>query len=142
LDVIGEALEELRQRAAAVFLQQLFWVAGGLVEGLRHGALGATPERKKQLARLDQQIKRIVDGTERSVLRSSCEALVRAMLYELAQARGAAAPRIAELRDAFALEELVAPADADAAAQPAPEVLQTVAQALTKEVEQAQDVLA
>jgi chemosensory pili system protein ChpA (sensor histidine kinase/response regulator) len=93
-------LDELQGHASLGVLEQLFWVAGGLLEGMIEGGLDATPERKKHLARLDQQIKKVVDGTEKSVLRSSSEAVVRALLFDVAQAR-AATPKLTQLRQAF-----------------------------------------
>ncbi len=146
LHAIAAVLEELQAQASLGVLEQLFWIAGGLLEGMIEGALEPTPERKKHLARLDQQIKKIVDGTEKSVLRSSSEAVVRAILFELAQAR-VATPKITQLKQAFRLDELLGLServlrDNDEESKPSPEVLQSVAGVLAHEIEQAQDMLA
>jgi chemosensory pili system protein ChpA (sensor histidine kinase/response regulator) len=145
LGIIAEVLDALQAQASSPILEQLFWVAGGLLEGMTQGELEATPERKKHLARLDQQIKKIVDGVERSVLRSSSEALVRAILFDLARA-GTSTPKIAQLKQAFRLDELIGESvddvDLDASDKPSPEVLKSVAVELGKEIEQAQDMLA
>jgi len=97
------------------------------------------------LARLDQQIKKIVDGVEKSVLRSTSEAVVRGILHDLAQAQSTV-PKIAQLRQAFRLDELLGESvddvDLDAPDKPSPDVLKSVAAALGKEVEEAQDMLA
>ncbi|HEX9811114.1 MAG TPA: Hpt domain-containing protein [Burkholderiales bacterium] len=145
LGTIAGVLDELQSNASTGVLEQLFWVAGGLLEGMIAGELEPTSERKKHLARLDQQIKKIVDGVEKSVLRSTCEALVRSILHDLARAQSAA-PKIAQLKQAFRLDELLGESvddvDLDAPDRPSPEVLKSVAVALGKEVEQAQDMLA
>jgi chemosensory pili system protein ChpA (sensor histidine kinase/response regulator) len=145
LAAIAEVLGALQAQASSPVLEQLFWVAGSLLEGMIQGELEATPERKKHLARLDQQIKKIVDGVERSVLRSSSEALVRAILFDLARAR-TSTPKIAQLKQAFRLDELIGESvddvDLDASDRPPPEVLKSVAVELGKEIEQAQDMLA
>src|SRR5204863_1060241 len=87
----------------------------------------------------------IVDGTEKSVLRSSSEAVVRAMLYEIARL-DAATPRIAQLKQLFRLDELIGAstnvAGDDGDTKPSPQVLQSVATVLAHEIEQAQDLLA
>ena len=145
LQTIAEVLAELQANASAAALAQLFWVAGGLLEGMIAGELESTPERKKHLARLDQQIKKIVDGVEKSVLRSTSEAVVRGILHDLAQAQSTV-PKIAQLRQAFRLDELLGESvddvDLDAPDKPSPDVLKSVAAALGKEVEEAQDMLA
>jgi chemosensory pili system protein ChpA (sensor histidine kinase/response regulator) len=145
LSTIASVLDELQAKASTGVLEQLFWVAGGLLEGMIAGELEPTPERKKHLARLDQQIKKIADGVEKSVLRSTSEAVVRSILHDLAHVQSAA-PKIVQLKQAFRLDELLGESvddvDLDAPDKPSPEVLKSVAVALGKEVEQAQDMLA
>src|SRR3989344_1609938 len=77
LQAIARVFEQLQAEANQGALEQLFWVAGGLVEALSDGGLEPSPECKKLFARLDRQIKRLIDGAERSLLRSSTEALIR-----------------------------------------------------------------
>ena len=141
-EIIG-VLEQLQVPTALSVLEQLFWVAGGFLEALSEGGLEANPERKKLLARLDQQIKKLIDGAEKSELRRSSEDLTRALLWEVAQAQSYG-PRVAQLKQAFGLDALLGSmAEAEAATQesPSPEVLQSVAAALAKEIERAQDTL-
>ncbi len=137
---IGAVFDELREQAAFGPHEQLFWVAGGLVEALTDG-LEPTTERKKLFARLDQQIKRLADGAEKSDLRKNAEALVRALLWEIGHSatRGA---RVTQLQQAFALGALM-PGSAQSLTfeMPAPEVLTSVANALGVEVMSAQDLL-
>jgi chemosensory pili system protein ChpA (sensor histidine kinase/response regulator) len=132
-------LEPLRQQAPIPLLEQFFWVAGGYLDALASGALEISNDRKKLLARIEQQIKKIADGADRSLLRNSTEALVKAMLYEVGHAH-ATAGRAAEIFRAFDLDELLPGSDSDYSI-PTPEALQSVAEALGKEIAQAQDLL-
>ena len=137
---IGSVLDRLRDQASFGPHEQLFWIAGGLIEALTDG-LEPSPERKKLFARLDQQIKRLVDGAEKSELRKNAEAIVRALLWEVGHSptRGA---RATQLRQAFDLNAFM-PGSASALTfeMPAPEVLNSVANALGAEVISAQDLL-
>jgi chemosensory pili system protein ChpA (sensor histidine kinase/response regulator) len=137
---IAEVFGQLQEGATLGFAQQLFWVAGGLTEMLADAGVEASPERKKLFARLDQQIKKIMDGADRSASRKSAEELTRSILYEVgsADARGA---RVTELKRAFGLEQLLGAGPAGEAL-PSPEALESVAQALGREIETAQDLVA
>ena len=141
LEDIGGLFEQLQVRAPAGPFEQLFWVAGGLIEALREGGLEASAERKKFFARLDQQLKKIIDGSERSQLRKLSEELVRGMLFELgtAASRG---PRVSALRQAFSLNSMLGEAERGSVDLPTPQALQSVSTAMGKEIEIAQDLLA
>jgi chemosensory pili system protein ChpA (sensor histidine kinase/response regulator) len=144
LSRIGAIFGELQDRAAPGTLEQLFWVGGGLVEALAEGGLETTPERKKFFARLDQQIKKLLDGADKNALRKSSELLVSGMLFEIGQARSHG-PRVTQLKHAFELDKLLAAGEPGAAAYddlPTPEVLQSVSVVLGQEIEAAQDFLA
>ncbi|MEK7795984.1 MAG: hypothetical protein AAB315_00865 [Pseudomonadota bacterium] len=54
---IAVILERLQLRTGLPTVEQLFWVARGLLEGLAEDGLASTVERKKLLSRLDQLIK-------------------------------------------------------------------------------------
>jgi len=144
LGKIAAIVDELKEHAPLSVLEQLFWAAGGLLEALIDGGLEATSDRKKHLARLDQQIKKIIDGTEKSALRGTSEHLVRALLFDIGQSRGEGS-RVTQLKRAFSLDVLLGTAAHDEAGEvydlPTPEVLESVAKALGKEIEQAQDIL-
>jgi chemosensory pili system protein ChpA (sensor histidine kinase/response regulator) len=141
---IGAIFGELQDRAAPGTLEQLFWVGGGLVEALAEGGLETTPERKKFFARLDQQIKKLLDGADKNALRKSSDLLVSGMLFEIGQARSHG-PRVTQLKHAFELDKLLAAGEPGADAYddlPTPEVLQSVSVVLGQEIEAAQDFLA
>ena len=140
---IADVFEKLHAKASLVALEQLFWVAGGLFEALIDGGLEVTPERKKLFASLDHQLKKIIDGAEKSVLRNSSESLTRAILWEIAHA-SSQGPRITQLKHAFDLAFLLTGGvqETDTVTDlPAPEALQSVSSALGKEIESAQDLM-
>ena len=136
---LGGVVKRLQQDAPLPVIEQLFWVAHGYLGALAADSTEPGNDRKKLLARLEQQLKKIADGDDRSLLRNSSEALTRAMLYEIGQMSAAAGPA-AEIRRAFALDELL-PDGAQDYDIPTPEALRSVGEALGKEIERAQDLL-
>jgi chemosensory pili system protein ChpA (sensor histidine kinase/response regulator) len=143
LRIIMDVFEQLQAKAGIAVIEQLFWVAGGLLEALIDDGLEVTAERKKLFARLDQQIKKIIDGAEKSVLRHSSESLINAILWDVAHAKSTG-PKVTQLNQAFELEFLLTGGVAEAPAMgdlPTPEALQSVSSALGKEIEAAQDLM-
>ncbi|MGE5240333.1 MAG: Hpt domain-containing protein [Bacteroidota bacterium] len=143
LHIIADVFGKLQAQASLAALEQLFWVAGGLLEILIDDGQEVTAERKKLFARLDQQIKKIIDAAEKSALRHTAEALTHAILWEVAQTKSRG-PKVTQLKRAFDLEFLLsggAEAQPAAVALPTPEALQSVSAALGKEIEAAQDLM-
>ena len=143
LRAIADVFAQLQTKAPLAVLEQLFWVTGGLLEALIEEGLEITAERKKLFARLDQQIKKIIDGADKSVLRNSTEALTRAILWEISQAKSQGA-KVTQLKRAFDLEYLLTggiPEETPENELPTPEALQSVSTALGKEIEAAQDLM-
>jgi len=138
-------LDQLEQEANLGVVEQLFWVASGLLEAMMSGDLEPTNERKKLLARLDQQVRKLVEGAGKTDLRSSTEALVKSILFHVATAK-AGSPKVTQLKQAFDLDLLLgnvtAEPEPDLTELPTPEILQSVSTALAREIEAAQDVLA
>lgn len=145
LDTIADTVTELQDRASIGVVEQLFWVAGGLLEAMGSRGLEATNDRKKLVARLDQQAKKIIDGTEKSALRNTSEALTKAILFELGSA-SSAGPKVAQLQQLFDLPMLLGrPAGehgTGVAELPEPETVQSVSVALREQVQEAQEQLA
>ena len=139
LNDLGTLLERLRDEAPLPLFEQHFWVAGGYLDALAGGTLELSNERKRLLARIEQELKKIAEGADKRTLRNSVESLTKAMLYELAHARTAAG-RAGEIRRAFELEALLPGGEADYEL-PTPEALRSVAEALGAEITQAQDLL-
>jgi len=143
LHTIAEIFDELQAQTGQAVIEQLCWVAGGFIEALTDNGLEVTAERKKLFARLDQQIKKVIDGAEKSLVRTSSEALTHALLWEVAQTKSTG-PRVTQIKRAFDLEFLLASGNADEmdeGGMPTPEALQSVSAALGKEIEAAQDMM-
>ncbi|MDH5632287.1 MAG: Hpt domain-containing protein [Gammaproteobacteria bacterium] len=144
VDTMVEVLDELSAKSRLGVIQQLFWVASGLLEAMMEGELEPNNERKKLLSKLDQQMKKLVEGGGRTELRDTSESLVKTILYELGGASNNL-PRVGQLRKAFDLDLLlgkVAVEGEDGIDQlPTPEVLESVAAALKTEIDTAQEHL-
>jgi len=140
LDELTTMIEGLQASAPLPLIEQMFWVSGGYLDALACGAVPLSNDRKKLLARLEQQLKKIAIRSERSVLRSSSEWLMKAMLFELGHAH-AAVGKTAEIKRAFALEQLMPGSEGGEYGMPTPEAMQSVAEALGKEIGQAQDLV-
>ncbi len=140
LDELATMIEGLQTKAPLPLVEQMFWVSGGYLDALACGAVPLNNDRKKLLARLEQQLKKIAIRSERSVLRSSSEWLMKSMLFELGQAH-AAVGKTAEIKRAFALEQLMPGSVGGEYGMPTPEAMQSVAEALGKEIGQAQDLI-
>ncbi len=141
---IAEIFEQLQAPAGLSILDQLFWVTGGFLEAMMDDGLDVTPERKKLFARLDQHIKKIIDGADKSTVRIASEDLTRALLWEVAQAKSQGV-RVTQLKRAFDLEFLLSGDTAESSTTtsdlPTPEALASVSTALGKEIEAAQDLM-
>lgn len=145
LERIAESMQRLQDQASTGAIEQMFWVAGAFVEALRDGGLDPGGDRKKVFARLDQQIRKVIDGAEKPQLRSSSEALIKALLFEVGHATSPG-PKVTQVKQAFALESVldasISPADETEVSDiPSPAVSQSVSAALAREIEVAQDVL-
>jgi chemosensory pili system protein ChpA (sensor histidine kinase/response regulator) len=139
LEDLSRLIERLQYEAPLPLIEQLFWVARGYLDALASGAVAINNARKRLLARLEQQLKKIVVGGDRSLLRNTSEALIKVMLYEVGLAHSATR-HAAEVRRAFALEGLL-PGSEGEYGVPTPEALQSVSEALGQEIGQAQDLL-
>ncbi len=144
LESIAATVAELEYHAPIGVVEQLFWVASGLLEALGANGLDATDERKKLVARLDQQIKKLMDGTEKSVLRNTSESLVKAMLFQLGAAKSDG-PKVTQLHRAFDLDRLLGWAvseDGQTVEVPEADTIRSVSTALGQETQSAQGLLA
>ncbi len=144
LESIVATVAELEHHTPVGVVEQLFWVASGLLEGLGANELDATDERKKLVARLDQQIKKLIDGTEKSVLRNTSESLVKAMLFQLGAVKSDG-PKVTQLRRAFDLDALLGSAvseDGQTVEVPEADTIRSVSMALGQETQSAQELLA
>ena len=141
LSRMAELLAKLEYAAYVGFIEQVFWVAGGLLDALVSNDLQPTNERKKLLGRIDRLIKKFIDGDDKAQQRTLAEALVKAMLFQLGDAKSSGG-KVGQIRRAFDLDTLLT---GEAAVEvydlPTPEALHAVSNALGKEVESAQEML-
>ncbi|MHB8453468.1 MAG: hybrid sensor histidine kinase/response regulator [Acidiferrobacterales bacterium] len=139
-----DVLSALQDKAHIGFIEQLFWIAAGYVDALAAGMLEVTTERKKFLGRVDQQIKKFVDGSDKTLQRTSSESLAKTMLFELGSVKSGEG-RVGEIRRAFDLEILSHATAGEVTSElydmPTPEALRAVSDALGKEIQSAQDQL-
>ncbi len=141
LEELSGLIERLQNQASLPLIEQQFWVARGYLDALASGAVAINNDRKKLLARLEQQLKKIAINSDRSLLRNSAEALIKSMLYEVGQAHSATR-HAAEVRRAFALDALIPGAGGETGFNmPTPEAMQSLSEALGAEIGQAQDLL-
>jgi len=144
LKKIEGVFENLQKTAYSPIVEQLFWVAGGFVEALAEGSLNSTNERKRLFARIDQEIKKLIDNSGKPAVRSVFESLLKDILLEIGRA-AKKGHKVKMLKQAFSLDQLMPASEegSEAVADlPTPSALQSVSAALTEEINSAQDILA
>jgi len=144
LKKIEDIFEKIQKTAYSPIVEQLFWVAAGFVEALAEGSLNATNERKRLFARIDQEIKKLIDNSGKPAVRSVFESLLKDLLLEIGRSANRG-NRVKMLKQAFSLDQLMPVSEEgeeSSADLPTPEALQSVSAALTEEINSAQDILA
>ncbi|MGW8247187.1 MAG: Hpt domain-containing protein [Acidiferrobacterales bacterium] len=144
LKKIESVFEKIEKTAYSPIVEQLFWVAGGFVEALAEGGLNPTNERKRLFARIDQEIKKLIDNSGKPAVRSVFETLLKDLLLEVGRAANKG-QKVKTLKQAFSLDRLMPVSEegeVSSADLPTPEALQSVSAALTEEINSAQDILA
>jgi len=121
------AIEATQQQSAA---RSFWWVAAAFCDALAHDALAPALDAKRMCMRIEQQLKRLIEGSP-----LIAERLIREALYLVAQATPVS-DLLREVRDTYALEGSVPDRDAPGTAAP-PE--QPLVRALHEQVSQAKD---
>jgi len=103
---IGDVIEKLRQAASEQEVNRLLWVAGGLVESLKHGGVDSSVSIKLLLGQLDRQIKKIIDNGITALSDEPPQDLLKNLLYYVAISQSSD-ERTRELKDAFNLDEVM-----------------------------------
>ena len=106
LSRMAELLAKLEYAAYVGFIEQVFWVAGGLLDALVSNDLQPSNERKKLLGRIDRLIKKFIDGDDKAQQRTLAEGLVKAMLFQLGDAKSSGG-KVGQIRRAFDLDSLL-----------------------------------
>ncbi len=103
---IGDVIEMLRQAATVQEINRLLWVAGGLVESLKHGGLNSSVSIKLLLGQLDRQIKKIIDNGITALSDEPPQELLKNLLYYVATSQSSD-ERTREVKNAFKLDQVM-----------------------------------
>ncbi len=142
---IGAVIDKLYKSATQPKVAQVFWVASGVVEALRHGGLKSSIAVKLLLGQMDRQIKHLMDSGEEAMGSESPTELLKNLLYYVAQSTSKG-HRVATLKSAFKLAELLPDAQAldearEKLAAPNTSVMQSVSAVLQEDLSRVKDSL-
>src|SRR6266568_3655439 len=104
------AVEAIEAPQGPTSQRALWWASLAFFDALAHKALPQDLDAKQLCNRIEQQIKRTVEGTP-----SVAERLMREVLYYVARARPAS-ERVREVQEAYHLSQTIPTADSDGAA--------------------------
>ncbi|HSC46842.1 MAG TPA: Hpt domain-containing protein, partial [Gammaproteobacteria bacterium] len=106
LAVLAESAEKLEQGATTPGVFELWWIVGGIIEGLREGGIQADVSLKQLLGQVDRQIKKLMEQGEGQAADEPAQDLVNNLLYYIGRAT-TAGKRIAAIKESFKLGELL-----------------------------------
>ncbi|MDN3516099.1 Hpt domain-containing protein [Aquisalimonas lutea] len=153
----GQAVERSLERMQTVLDQldaaagddrtgDLWWIAAGVVDGLRNGDLEATAAVKSLLGQVDRQLKQVIDHGEQVLAESPPRDLLKNMLYYVGQS-GASTERLGAIQERFSLGALLPDAGERARNQenggyrPGSDILRSVSDALREDITAIKDAL-
>ena len=145
LETLRNVAEQLENSATRDDMHQLWWVVGGVLESLQNGGLETSVALKRLLGQTDRRIKQTIDEGIESFDAHPVDDLLNNLLYYVARS-GTAGPRIADIRAAFNLSELL-PGDEqveqarEALSAPSVKLMKTVAAAIKEDLARVKDVL-
>jgi len=145
LRTLGNVLQALERAATRNDMQQLWWVAGGVLESLQNGGLPTSVALKRLMGQTDRQLKMLIDEGVSAFDRHPVTDLLNNLLYYVARSSNAG-ERISEIRAAFNLSELL-PGDEqveyarEALSAPSVKLMKTVAAAIKEDLARVKDVL-
>ncbi len=145
LQRMAAVIEKLEQAAVIPELYRLWLIVGALLEALQDKGLETGISVKRLLGQVDREIKRLQQSGESDFAKQPPTDLVNNLLYYIARSTSSG-PRVTRIRSAFNLAEL-APADEqmdrmrDSLAAPSPQLMKTVAAAISEDLARAKDVL-
>ncbi|MGA9851530.1 MAG: Hpt domain-containing protein [Gammaproteobacteria bacterium] len=106
LATLADTAEKLEQAATTPAVFELWWIVGGIIEGLHEDGIQADVSLKQLLGQVDRQIKRLMDQGEAPVAEDSARELVNNLLYYIGRATSNG-KRIAAIKESFKLGELL-----------------------------------
>ncbi|MGH8283411.1 MAG: Hpt domain-containing protein [Gammaproteobacteria bacterium] len=103
---LADTAEKLEQAATTPAVFELWWIVGGVIEGLRESGIQADVSLKQLLGQVDRQIKRLMDHGETPLAEDPAKELVNNLLYYIGRATSNG-KRIAAIKESFKLGELL-----------------------------------
>ncbi|HET7395498.1 MAG TPA: Hpt domain-containing protein [Gammaproteobacteria bacterium] len=145
LKVLAETAEKLEQAATTPAVFELWWIVGGVIEGLREVGIQAEVSLKQLLGQVDRQIKRLVDQGEADVAEDPAKELVNNLLYYIGRATSSG-ERIKAIKESFKLGELLPDAieveeAREGMSAPNVNLMRTVSGALKEDITRIKDTL-
>jgi len=105
LGSLTNIVSELREAAVTEIVAQLFWVAGGVIEGLADEGLDASVAVKLLMGHVDRKIKTLLDGGEPALVDEQPLELIKNLLYYVAQSTSQG-ERVNEIKKAYRLDAM------------------------------------
>lgn len=126
-----EALTHIEATQETQAARSFWWTALAFIESLRDPAVSADGSVRQVSARIDQQIRRLLEGSN-----SLAERLMREALYHVAQASADAGGVVSQVQASFGLPSQLPNPEATISVQPQDAVLRRLREVLTSIEEQ------
>src|SRR6185312_4204034 len=145
LAVLADSAEKLEQAATTPPVFELWWIVGGIIEGLREGGIQADVSLKQLLGQVDRQMKKLMEQGEGQAADDPAQDLVNNLLYYIGRA-DTAGKRILAIKESFKLGELL-PQEAevqearDSLSGPNVNLMRTVSGAIREDIGRIKDTL-
>ncbi|MFN2337552.1 MAG: Hpt domain-containing protein, partial [Gammaproteobacteria bacterium] len=145
LQKIGAVLQRLQRASGSDASARLWWLAGGLVEAMRDGALEVSLSTKLLMGQIDRQLKKLIDTGEQDFEKQLPTDLQKNLLFYIAHAEGSGLG-IEAIQNTYQLKSLLPDHDEVAEAQDSMsghnlDLLQTVAVAVKENLARVKDGL-
>jgi chemosensory pili system protein ChpA (sensor histidine kinase/response regulator) len=145
LEVLADSAEKLEQAATTPPVFELWWIVGGIIEGLREGGIQPDVSLKQLLGQVDRQMKKLVEQGEAALSQDPAQDLVNNLLYYIGRA-DTAGRRILAIKESFKLGELL-PQESevqearDSLSGPNVNLMRTVSGAIREDIGRIKDTL-
>jgi chemosensory pili system protein ChpA (sensor histidine kinase/response regulator) len=145
LEILADSAEKLEQAATTPPVFELWWIVGGIIEGLREGGIQADVSLKQLLGQVDRQMKKLVEQGEAALAQDPAQDLVNNLLYYIGRA-DTAGKRILAIKESFKLGDLL-PQESevqearDSLSGPNVSLMRTVSGAIREDIGRIKDTL-
>jgi len=145
LEILADSAEKLEQAATTPPVFELWWIVGGIIEGLREGGIQADVSLKQLLGQVDRQMKKLMEQGETALAQDPAQDLVNNLLYYIGRA-DTAGKRILAIKESFKLGDLL-PLEAevqearDSLSGPNVSLMRTVSGAIREDIGRIKDTL-